>query len=563
MPLTTLYDRIKSALGTWRRSRGGNVAIIFGLAAIPMVIVSGIGVDMARLYAMRIRVEAALDAAALAVGASNPTNFTTAQLQTEMQAFFTANYPTAALGTPGTPLMSLATTGNNNVINFTVTATLPTTFMRLANINTLSVTVSNQVTRGATGLEVALVLDNTGSMMCGDGYPNNCAQNVPPSHMDTLRTDAQNIVDTLFAASPDISKLKMSVVPYVTAVNVGPALVAPLGSNIATNTKGNYLDYNNQIIKDVNGNPITYDSSQSPTSQEWIGCVVEPTTAGEDTSGAGPDIMEPAGGWTPETMGASWTPYYWQSGNNSSYSGFSQSGIYNTWNLPTTSKVNGVTTTTQHPKVQYVEVNNGDYSTDSNGAIQQSYGPNLGCPTPLVRLTNDQTVLDAAVSGQISRANSGTAITVGMVWGWRTLAHELPFGDGQPTNTPGWLKAVVLETDGNAEVLPTPDYTSYGYIDTSLKLGSSQAGNFPPNGNPAPGTANYNLANRLTTLCNNMKTAGIIIYTIGLGIGAQNTQLQNCAGPSPGAFYAAPTASSLTTAFQQVANSLNQLRLSK
>jgi hypothetical protein len=83
--------------------------------------------------------------------------------------------------------------------------------------------------------------------------------------------------------------------------------------------------------------------------------------------------------------------------------------------------------------------------------------------------------------------------------------------------------------------------------------------------NAVSGTANYNLQNRLTALCNNMKATnvGIIIYTIGLGDGANNKQLQDCAGPAPGKFYGAPTAASLTTAFQEVANSLNQLRLSK
>src|SRR6185437_13572386 len=84
-----------------------------------------------------------------------------------------------------------------------------------------------------------------------------------------------------------------------------------------------------------------------------------------------------------------------------------------------------------------------------------------------------------------------------------------------------------------------PDYTSFGYIRDGL-LGVTTAS-----------AALTSMQNRLTTVCNNMKAAGIIIYTIGLGDGATNTQLQSCAGPSPGAFYAAPTAADLTQAVER------------
>ena len=57
------------------------------------------------------------------------------------------------------------------------------TFMQLVGINNITVSATAQIKRTA-GLEVVLVLDNTGSMLCGpqDGAPNYnaslCAQNV-------------------------------------------------------------------------------------------------------------------------------------------------------------------------------------------------------------------------------------------------------------------------------------------------------------------------------------------------------------------------------------------------
>ncbi len=151
-----------------------------------------------------------------------------------------------------------------------------------------------------------------------------------------------------------------------------------------------------------------------------------------------------------------------------------------------------------------------------------------------------------------SWANSGTAIPVGMIWGWRVLSNSGPFADGQPATTPGLTKVVVLETDGDDDVGNSPDYTGYGYISDG-KLGSSNLN-----------VAESHMETRLTTLCTNMKNAGIIIFTIGLGDGATNSTLSGCAGPAgKGQFYAAPTAASLATAFQAIANSLATLYLSK
>ena len=562
MPFFSLYDRIKSRIGSWAQSRNGNVGMIFALAAIPLVMAGGMGIDIARAYSMRVRLSAALDAAALAVG-SSPVSFTTAQLQQRMQNYFNANYPASALGLPTPPVMSVVAV--NSVINFNATATIPTSFMQIVHVNSLTVNVSNQITRGASGLEVALVLDNTGSMMCGDAGSNNCSQGVPPSHMDTLRTDAQNIIQTLFDASPDPTKVKIAIGPYVTAVNVGPALGSSLNTYMRIDSKsGAYLDYLGNKILNVDGvTPVVYDPTQSPNSLGWIGCVVEATTVGEDNpNGTGPDIYEvPNVGWTPSNTPLS--PYYWKSGTGTTYDG-DANNIFNTWNVPQTNKNTHVVT--QEPVAQYVEVDNGDYSNDSNSAIDRSYGPNLGCPTPLVRLTSDEPTLISAAQNLKSRANSGTAISVGMVWGWRALSPNPPFSDGQPYTAinNGWIKAVVLETDGDAQVFDTPVYGGYGYIDTvpgDNKLGATEAGPIAPN--VTPGTANYNLQNRLTTLCTNMKNAGIVIYTIGLGQdGITNTQLTSCAS-SPANAYKAPTAAALTADFQEIANSLNNLRLSK
>ncbi len=50
-------------------------------------------------------------------------------------------------------------------VNYQAQATVPMTLMRLVGIDNITITVTAQ-TKKTTGLEIAVVLDNTGSMLC-------------------------------------------------------------------------------------------------------------------------------------------------------------------------------------------------------------------------------------------------------------------------------------------------------------------------------------------------------------------------------------------------------------
>jgi Flp pilus assembly protein TadG len=169
-----------------------NVAILFGLAIFPIIIAAGMAIDVGRAYIVKIRLGAALDAAALAVGSE--TNQTQTQLTNDLQNYFAANYPSTAIGTNVTVSAVLATADlTASVVNFQAQATVPMTFMQLVGFNNITVTVNAQIKK-TSGLEVAVVLDNTGSMLCGpnDGAPNysdsSCAGSVVSS--DTTCTNA-------------------------------------------------------------------------------------------------------------------------------------------------------------------------------------------------------------------------------------------------------------------------------------------------------------------------------------------------------------------------------------
>ncbi len=264
-----MLSAIIAAIATLRQlaeRRDGAIAIIFGLCAIPAVIAAGMAIDVGRAYMVKIRLGAALDAAALAVGSE--TNQTATQLTSDLQNYFTANYPSSALGmnVTITPVPANADL-TASTVTFQAQATVPMTFMQLVGVNNINVTVTAQ-TKKTSGLEVAVVLDNTGSMLCGpnDGAPNysdaSCGGSVVSS--DTACTNASNqsrictlinaatqFVNTLTSAISSAQQLYISVVPYVTTVNVGNSFCtgATSCSHITTDScSGDFLDDKAHLI---------------------------------------------------------------------------------------------------------------------------------------------------------------------------------------------------------------------------------------------------------------------------------------------------------------------------
>ena len=193
--------------------RRGNIAIMFAFSLIPVIASVGLGVDMARAYAVKSRMAAALDAAALAVGSSTGT---AAQLQQIGQNFFNANFPPGSIDVSPT----ISVTVNGDVVTATANATVATAFMSVVGINQLSVSSVSTVIRQITGLELAMVLDNTGSMTTN----NNIA---------TLRDSANQLVTTLFGDYAVHPNLKVALVPYSAAVNPGPVAASLVGAGAA------------------------------------------------------------------------------------------------------------------------------------------------------------------------------------------------------------------------------------------------------------------------------------------------------------------------------------------
>lgn len=203
--------RLRQFLKRWIDNERGATLPMIAISIIPVVTAIGLAVDASRGYTARAALSHALDSAALAA-ASVPGGG--APAEAAMNAYFQANFTEANYDISVTPVM--VETGRKITVSAEIS--IPTTFMRVVGIDNMTVSSVAEATKELRGLELALVLDNTGSMR--------------GQKIESLRTAAQDLVDILFDGDTQKEHLKISVIPYSYVVNVGAeaeAYVDPAG----------------------------------------------------------------------------------------------------------------------------------------------------------------------------------------------------------------------------------------------------------------------------------------------------------------------------------------------
>jgi Flp pilus assembly protein TadG len=142
---------ISSALARFFRKEDGSIAAIFSLALIPILLAVGAAVDYSRADGVRSALQGALDSAVLAGAKDGSTNWADVAQRT-FNGAIQAKYGT--VGTPSFQQPSSATfTGS-------VSATMPTTFMSIVHLNSLTISVSTAATAAGPDNSCILTLDH-------------------------------------------------------------------------------------------------------------------------------------------------------------------------------------------------------------------------------------------------------------------------------------------------------------------------------------------------------------------------------------------------------------------
>ena len=147
----------------WSCERGA-VAPLVGVCAIMLVGAVGVAVDVGRGQVAQSKLQAALDFAGLAAGAVVSQNLDEEDLKPEAWKYLDENFAGETIDAtidPGDFHIELS--DDQMLVTLEARASLPTTFMRIFGHDIMHVAARTEITREMTGLEVAVVLDVTGS----------------------------------------------------------------------------------------------------------------------------------------------------------------------------------------------------------------------------------------------------------------------------------------------------------------------------------------------------------------------------------------------------------------
>lgn len=566
--------RLRSRFAT---AKGGNVVIIFALASLPLLLFTGAAIDYGLEVRLLTKLQAATDATALGL-CLTPQVTTGVQLQLQAGVVLTgymANAPSLAID-------ALAITSNPRKITLTSHVNSPTYFSAFTRVTSPRVTASSQcATPLPKTFEIALVLDNTGSMAESSGSQ---------SKIQAVQQAAANFVDYVKNNTSFSSNSRISIVPFAAAVAVDPVASS---TALWVDTNGLSAYHWTNVAKSAlfkSRLAIFGALKLANPNWGWAGCFETPPYPQNVQDGA-PTLGITQAAWNtlyvplfaPDEPGGGNTSYACWNSNGSTSCSNPTAATFNSYiddtNGLATCPVPSSFMTAESQACKYASPRNAQYTTN-NSYTGIPNGPNFECVSkPLQRLTGDATVLKTLISGMT--AAGSTNIHDGMMWGWRTLSPLSVFADGAPyspansTSPTATTKVMILMTDG-ANTWPLNGYNTYnqsqyfplGYLQNAdLSTPSARL----PAGfqNVSSATQQRAALDQLTLeACTNAKTAGVSIYTIGFSVPSDpiDTQgiqlLQNCATNAKQAFVANDS-SQLISAFSQIAASIGALRISQ
>lgn len=422
-----------------RRDQRGAVAMIVGLAIVPLMLAAGLAVDAGRLMAARARLAQATDAAALAAGPIAGSD----AFEEKARRILEANFPTGD-GVEITDL-DLSFDESNGRVTLVTRARMPTTFMRLAAIEEMEFEARTVVVREVSPMELVLVLDVTGSMR--------------GSKIQALKAAAKDLVNILFGDAPRSDNLRIGIVPFNARVNVG-------------------AQRRSWIV------PQSLPNGRFQLRGDFVGCVEARSKARALTDD--PPSVE---------------------------------------RFPATEV--------------HLKDSNPSWSTRRNARHRRFVRNWLrgSCPPPILPLTGDKGKIMAKINSL--PATSNTRIDMGARWGWRVLSRRWEGLWGEDPRKPAQevITAMVIMTDG---VNTRNSYLEHNDIRSARDADQN-----------------------LLTLCERIKRAGTVLYTITFKAPSRADQLMRSCATSPAHYFRSPTNEDLRRAFRTIAGELSALRIAE
>ncbi|GBQ26061.1 hypothetical protein AA0472_1984 [Acetobacter estunensis NRIC 0472] len=360
----------------------GGITAIVGLSLGVLLMAFACATTLGEANVVKSDLQSAVDAAVLAGARSNDTTTKTTHMQSVFWLNFARNGASGGTGPGGSVATITSLEASDKTVSMTASATV--SVIPYTHAFDLPVRASASAQASTTGVEMALVIDNTGSL----GH----------SGMQATRDGAKALIE---AVLPDdsVKDTWISIVPFGAVVNFGPT-------------------HTNWLSSSFN------EEAYSPTS--WEGCMMARTDGGHDRDDATPSeapfdaFIYPSTypqwgrfGWTYTWGGNSVvlaSPSKGQKPGDNSWDRSNPASISETYNYPESPSYPGSSIYT---------------SNASNPIGWFATGPNLGCPyQPIIPETSDQATLLAAIDNMRMVWRGGTMINTGLQAGWLTISSN-------------------------------------------------------------------------------------------------------------------------------------------
>ncbi len=561
--LADMNDRNKGGAGEGRQpflirllhDRRGNTLAIVAAALIPLMLLIGSGVDLARTYMAQARLQLACDAAALAGRRLMGSGALDSGDIAEANKFFNFNFNTGTAGVDGTgafgtkgftPVVS-TDPSDATTVRVSANTTIPTTIMQIAGYKTLPISATCSSRQDFVNTDIVLVLDTTGSMADKAVYTDTDTKIV------ALRKAVLALFDTLKPVQDQLDsvglRLRYSIVPYSSSVNVGKILRdfnssfiqttsyqyqsrMPNGTSTTTssstcNNNGGlysggtcyYFKYGPQTIniadyvagKSVPLAPIIGGPAKSAT---WAGCIEERQTTNTLTSST---ANIPAAAYdldidkVPTTDNTTkWKPFW--------------------------------------PEVEYLPTNAYQYGGEANK-------PQWACPAEAVRL-KEWARADLSTYLNTLSPNGGTYHDNGIIWGGTFISPDGIFKADNPNtyNNMPVSRFIIFMTDGLLDTGYDKLYTTYGIEKYDARV--------TPGGSSSNETDQGNRhRQRFKLVCSTVKAKGVSVWVLAFAQ-TPDADLSSCASNSNQVFTAS-NSSDLNDKFVQIGKNIGALRLTQ
>lgn len=531
--------RICAWLRTGKRDERGATAVFFAVGLLLLAPATLGLVDVYMITTQRGQLQEALDTATLYAARSN--KMTTSDIQVVGDNALRAN-----LKLPdGQDLTSSTfTLDDEGKVTGHAAITPPNIGPRLwaqADIE-----ANSEVLRNSNNVEVALVLDTTGSMS---------------SSMGDLRTAAKDLVDLVVKDEQKPYYTKVALVPYAAGVNLGdyaeaargPARgptsvtsVSKSGGAVVVSSTAHGLATGDRVLFYSMGNSVEVDSRKINNRQYTVSRISD-----DQFSLDGASKLD--GSYSGSTgrvqclMEDCLVQRFTNASSDTRYFGISKCA---------SERIGAEAYTDAGPSTAFAgrlydrAVKLGSIDTSASGNACNS--------AQIVPLSSDRTMLKGKID-DLDDAGS-TAGQIGVGWGWYMVSpnwgHLWPEGSAPADySTRQLLKVVVLMTDG---AFNSP-YCK-GVIAKDAGSGSGSNSDHincnATNGDPFTQAQN---------MCAAMKAKGVTVYTVGFKVGSETAVqnlMRNCA-TSPDYVYFPDGGTALKIAFRAIAQDINSLRISK